>query len=73
MSGTVQRVFVSYTHQDDVHNRAVLGLVQELRRLGVDAVIDRFFPAPEQGWPQWMDDEIDRADYVLLVLSLIHI
>ena len=72
MSGTVQRVFVSYTHQDDVHNRAVLGLVQELRRLGVDAVIDRFFPAPEQGWPQWMDDEIDRADYVLLVCSKLY-
>ena len=63
------RVFVSYSHDSPEHDERVLALVHRLRREGVDAWLDRFESHPAQGWPRWMQGQIERADFVLLVCT----
>jgi len=63
------RVFISYSHDSDGHEEAVLQLAQQLRAAGIDAQIDRFVPDPPEGWPRWMMAQVDGADLVLLVCS----
>ncbi|MEO1086717.1 MAG: toll/interleukin-1 receptor domain-containing protein, partial [Acidobacteriota bacterium] len=63
-------VFVSYSHDSTEHRKKVLGLAQRLRVDGIDVVLDEFVDGtPEQGWPRWMLDELDRADFVLVVCT----
>ncbi|MEO1370473.1 MAG: SEFIR domain-containing protein, partial [Acidobacteriota bacterium] len=63
-------VFVSYSHDSPEHRTTVLGLAQRLRQDGVDVVIDEYVVGtPSQGWPRWMLDELDRADFVLVVCT----
>jgi hypothetical protein len=64
------RVFVSYTHESEHHRDRVLELAETLRSFGVDARIDRYSEVPPPtSWPAWMHDEIDAADFVLVVCS----
>lgn len=63
------RVFVSYSHDSAEHAERVLALADRLRRDGLDAWIDQYEPAPEQGWPRWMVDEIGKADRVLAICT----
>jgi SEFIR domain len=63
------RVFISYSHDSDEHNNRVLGLADRLRADGVDAMVDQFVQAPEQGWPAWCEEQIDKADFVLMVCT----
>lgn len=60
------RVFISYSHD---LSEDVLGVAQQLRRSGVDAVIDRFVVSPPEGWPRWTAQQIAESDYVLVVCS----
>ena len=48
---TSRRVWISYSSDSTAHTEAVLDLAQRLRGRGIDAWIDRFEPAPPQGWP----------------------
>jgi hypothetical protein len=34
---------------------------------GVDAILDRYETAPVQGWPRWVAEQIQAADYVIVV------
>jgi TIR domain len=63
------RVFISYSHDSREHEQAVLGLAARLRTDDVDARIDQYEMAPSQGWPRWMENEIEKADFVLLVCT----
>lgn len=63
------KVFISYSHDSDEHREQVLALSDRLRTDGIDCDIDRYNPAPEQGWPRWMMQGIQQADYVLLVCT----
>jgi tetratricopeptide (TPR) repeat protein len=63
------RVFLSYSWDSDAHKQRVLDLAQRLRNDGVDAWLDRFTPFPEQGWPQWMTDEINKAQFVVVIAT----
>jgi hypothetical protein len=63
------RVFISYSHDSEVHREAVLQLAQQLRGWGVDVHLDRFATAPDAGWPRWMMAEVDTADFVILVCT----
>jgi hypothetical protein len=47
----------------------VLELPNHLRVNGINCDIDQYSPAPEQGWPRWMMQRIQQADYVLLVCT----
>jgi hypothetical protein len=64
------KVFVTYSHDSDDHRERVLRLTQRLREDGFDAMIDRYVEGmPPQGWPRWMQNQIEGADYVLLVCT----
>lgn len=72
--GTVQppRVFISYSHDSEAHKDRVLQLADRLRRDGIDAVIDRYEPAPPDGWPHWMQEQIECADFVIMVCTEVY-
>lgn len=63
------RVFVCYAHDSDAHGQKVLSLAQRLREAGIEAWVDHFDPAPAQGRPRWLADEVRRADFVVVVCS----
>lgn len=67
--GQVPRVFISYSHDSTAHDERVLALANALRCQGIDAVIDQYEPYPPEGWPLWMERQIDQADFVLLVIT----
>jgi hypothetical protein len=71
MSGEgMHSVFISYSHDSPAHAKRVLELANQLRREGVDAWIDRYKPNSAEGWPRWMEKQIDTAKFVLAVCSL---
>lgn len=65
------RVFISYSHDSDAHRRQVLELCELLRSKGVDAWVDQYLEhdPPEIGWPDWCEQEITRAAFVLCVFT----
>ena len=63
------RVFISFSHDTPEHEERVLDLANHLRRHGVDAWIDLFEPHPAEGWQRWMQRQIERADFVVLVCT----
>ena len=63
------RVFVSYRHESQEHVVRVRALSDQLRRDGVDAIFDRYFAAPEEGWSWWVERELAMADRVIVVCS----
>jgi hypothetical protein len=65
-SGTV---FISYSHDSPDHARAVLALSNKLRDEGIDCVLDQYESSPPEGWPRWMDREISKAQFVLLICT----
>jgi SEFIR domain/Pentapeptide repeats (9 copies) len=63
------RVFISYSHDSQEHSARVLSLAQRLRREGLDAIVDQFFPFPTEGWIRWMEQQVDAADFILCVCT----
>ncbi|MCP3997230.1 MAG: CHAT domain-containing protein [bacterium] len=63
------RVFISYSHESSEHGDRVLALADRLRQDGIDAQLDQYLEAPPQGWQLWMEDEIEAADFVLVVAT----
>lgn len=63
------RVFLSYSHDSPEHAERVLDLADRLRADGVDAWIDQYDPAPAEGWPLWMERQVEQADRVLAVCT----
>jgi hypothetical protein len=75
MSGTQPstkhvRVFVSYSHDSLEHRERVLQFSNKLRLNGIEAVVDRYFEDTlEMRWIDWMNEQIDSADFVLVVAT----
>lgn len=64
------KIFVSYSHDDDKHRKRILGLAERLRKDGFETMIDQYVEGtPLQGWPRWMLNQIDWADFVLLICT----
>lgn len=64
------RVFLSYTHDSETHGDRVLALAERLRDEGIDATVDRYVRGtPVEGWPAWMEDQVRRADFVLIICT----
>jgi hypothetical protein len=63
------RVLISYSHDSAEHADRVLELADRLRGDGIDATIDQYVVSPPEGWPRWMDRQIDESDFVLLVCT----
>ncbi len=68
MSATT--VFISYSHDSDEHRKRVLELSERLREDGIETLLDQYVNGtPPEGWPRWMMDQLDTADYVLVVCT----
>jgi len=63
------RVFISYSHEGSEHESLVLELCDQLRKDGINAVCDQYSPAPPEGWPRWMEEQISNADFVLVACT----
>jgi hypothetical protein len=61
------RVFISYTKTSDAHTAWVKELATFLRENGIEARLDTWYLSHGMDTPQWMSNEIDLADRVLLV------
>jgi hypothetical protein len=70
MSTSSKRVFISYSHDSEQHRRRVRQLADSLRIWGVDARIDQYESTdPLEGWPIWMEKQIEEAENVLLICT----
>jgi len=61
------RVFISYTKSNNQHQDWVKAVGTYLRRAGVDARLDIWHLRPGMDVAQWMCNELDMADRVLLI------
>ena len=62
-------VFISYSQDNVAFADKVLALSNQLRSEGIDAVLDQYEEAPAEGWPRWMENNINNADYVVVIGS----
>lgn len=65
-------VFISYSHDTDEHSKEVLIFTNRLIEDGIDCVLDQFDTDPSEGWPRWMDNNIDSAEFVLMICTEIY-
>ncbi|HEX3045013.1 MAG TPA: tetratricopeptide repeat protein [Bacillota bacterium] len=63
------KVFISYSHDSPEHANRILALSDRLRTDGIDCILDQYEPTPSEGWPRWMDKQIQNADYVLMICT----
>lgn len=63
------RVFISYAHDSAEHIERVRALWEFLRGCGIDAQLDLEAAGRRQDWAEWMEQELARADFVLVVAS----
>lgn len=63
------RVFISYSHDSPAHCQWVARLASRLRFQGIDAVLDQWNLRPGQDIGAFMEQEIARADRVLVVCT----
>jgi SEFIR domain-containing protein len=70
MPSSPPKVFISYSHDSDHHEKRVLDLAERLRRSGIDAQLDQYVNGtPAEGWPRWMKNQFEWADFVLLLCT----
>ncbi|MFT5798315.1 MAG: hypothetical protein ACI84R_002380 [Candidatus Azotimanducaceae bacterium] len=69
---TPEHVFISYSHDNELHKSMVLDFANRLREDGVVAIIDQYEESPELGWPRWMERQIRDADFVVVVGSKLY-
>jgi len=63
------KVFISYSHDSKEHLNRVLGLSNKLRSEGIDCILDQYEDSPPEGWPKWMDRNVDDSDFLLVVCT----
>jgi hypothetical protein len=64
-------IFISYSWDSDEHKKRVFDFSQTLRDLGLETRLDQYqeVEQPPEGWPQWMANQIEEADFVLMVCT----
>jgi tetratricopeptide (TPR) repeat protein len=65
----VPRVFISYSHDSPEYMDQVLALADRLIADGVDCHLDQYETSPPEGWPAWTLDEVEAADFVLVICT----
>src|SRR5215831_3427087 len=66
---TPPKVFISYSQESPEHEDRVLAFSNRLRADGIDCILDQYEISPPEGWPRWMDRQIQIADFVLLICT----
>jgi len=62
-------VFISYSHDSAEHKSWVLDFATTLRNRGIDAVLDQWDLKPGDDLPHFMESELDKCDYVIMICS----
>ncbi|MFJ6677433.1 SEFIR domain-containing protein [Actinosynnema sp. NPDC091369] len=63
------RVFISYTHDDDNHKQLVRDFANLLINCGIDVRLDQFEAPRRRDWYLWAIDNIDQAEFVIVIAS----
>lgn len=63
------KVFISYAYDGQKHADKVLALSNQLRSQGIDSIIDQYIECPPEGWPRWMENQINTSQYVLMICT----
>ncbi|MDZ7970666.1 MAG: TIR domain-containing protein [Nostoc sp. DedSLP03] len=63
------KIFISYSHDSPEHKDRVLQLANRLRAEGVNCNIDQYEVSPDEGWPRWMMNQLEWADFVVVVCT----
>lgn len=63
------KVFISYSHDNTEHSKKVLEFSNKLRKQGLDCNIDQYEESPPEGWPRWMDKQIDTSNYTIIICT----
>ena len=66
------KALISYSHDSAQHKERVLDLANRLCDDGIDCHIDQYETSPAEGWPRWMNRQIEEADFVLVVCTKIY-
>ena len=69
MASDAPKVLISYSHDSPEHAERVLKLSNRLREDGIDCTIDQYVVVPEEGWPLWMERQIEASEFVLIVCT----
>ena len=70
MTESPTKIFISYSHDSQGHREFVFELSERLRKDGLECVIDLHINgSPPEGWQRWMVNNIEAADFVLLVCT----
>jgi SEFIR domain-containing protein len=70
LSDSIPRVFISYSHDSPDHKNRVLGLSERFRQDGLETSLDQYVRGtPPQKWPRWMLDQLNWADFVLVICT----
>jgi predicted HTH transcriptional regulator/tetratricopeptide (TPR) repeat protein len=69
-SAKSERIFISYSHDSDEHQDFVRGITDQLRQGGINCIIDKDVSSfPSEGWQRWMEKQINKAEFVLLICT----
>lgn len=63
------KVLISYSHDSAEHMARVLVLSDRLRAEGIDSQLDQYETSPPEGWPRWTWNQVEWADFVLVVCT----
>lgn len=63
------KVFISYSHDSPAHADRVRELSDRLREAGIDCNLDQYEASPPEGWPLWMEKQLNDADFVLVICT----
>ncbi|MGA6167493.1 tetratricopeptide repeat protein [Amycolatopsis magusensis] len=63
------RIFVSYAHDCAEHQEQVLAFCALLTRSGVEVHVDAWYTGQRRDWYAWMHEQIDLADFVVVIAS----
>ncbi|MBW8683513.1 SEFIR domain-containing protein [Chitinophaga rhizophila] len=71
METKTTRVFISYAHDNKIHEQRALELADLLCSNYLDCNIDQYVENdnPEKGWPHWMSMNLQKSDFVLVIAS----
>lgn len=62
-------VFISYSQDSDEHQEQVRTLAARLSEGGFDVHWDQSIGVPARGWQSWSRDQMQKADFVLVVCT----
>ena len=67
----MNKVFISYSHDSEVHKNRVQSFSNRLRESGINVIIDADMApgGPPEGWLNWSQKQVEEADRVLIVCT----